>query len=86
MQGSLVQQISSKYYLLQPLSITLRGITNDAVDPGVDVWQQVTLPLIRQLAGIEKDGLQMKVRDWLFMSWNISQTSNRCGESGMRSF
>ncbi len=45
----------------QPLSISLHGITNDAVDPGVDVWQQVTLPLIRQLAGLEKDGLQMKV-------------------------
>lgn len=47
--------------LAQPLTISLHGITNDAVDPGVDVWQQVTLPLIRQLAGIEKDELQMKV-------------------------
>ncbi|KAK9918153.1 hypothetical protein WJX75_001749 [Coccomyxa subellipsoidea] len=45
----------------KPLTISLHGITNDAVDPGVDVWQQVTLPLIRQLAGIEKDELQMKV-------------------------
>ncbi|EIE18987.1 putative RNA 3'-terminal phosphate cyclase [Coccomyxa subellipsoidea C-169] len=45
----------------KPLSISLHGITNDGVDSGVDVWQQVTLPLIRQLADIEKDGLQMKV-------------------------
>ncbi len=47
--------------VVQPLSISLHGITNDGVDPGVDVWQQVTLPIIRQLADIEKDGLQMKV-------------------------
>jgi len=72
--------------VLQPLSITLRGITSDAVDPGVDVWQQVTLPVIRQLAGIEKDGLQIKVRDWLFLFRTTLQTSHRCCEPAMRSF
>ena len=30
----------------QPLSITLRGITNDSGDPGVDVFRTVTLPLL----------------------------------------
>ncbi len=43
----------------QPLSITLRGVTNYQMDPGVDVFRTVTLPLLRQL-GIE-DGLELKV-------------------------
>ena len=33
-------------YPPQPLSITLRGITNDSGDPGVDVFRTVTLPLL----------------------------------------
>eukprot|EP00955_Chlamydomonas_euryale_P062140 358298-Chlamydomonas_euryale.AAC.3 len=43
----------------QPLSITLRGVTNDAVDPSVDVFRTVTLPLLKKL-GIE-EGLELKV-------------------------
>jgi RNA 3'-terminal phosphate cyclase-like protein len=38
-----------------PLSITLRGITNDAVDVGVDMWRTVTLPLLRQIVGSHGD-------------------------------
>lgn len=43
----------------KPLSITLRGITNDQVDPGVDVFRTVTMPLLKRL-GIE-EGLELKV-------------------------
>ncbi|GAX85703.1 hypothetical protein CEUSTIGMA_g13117.t1 [Chlamydomonas eustigma] len=43
----------------KPLSITLRGVTNDLLDPGVDVFRTVTLPLLKQL-GIE-EGLELKV-------------------------
>ena len=43
----------------QPLSITLRGVTNDPVDPSVDVFRTVTLPLLKRL-GIE-EGLELKV-------------------------
>lgn len=43
----------------QPLSITLRGITNDERDPSVDMLRAVTLPLLRQLTGVE-DGWECK--------------------------
>lgn len=45
---------------LQPLSITLRGITNAAADPSVDVWRTVTLPLLRQATGLS-DGFELKI-------------------------
>lgn len=45
----------------QPLSITLKGITNDGVDPGIDTFRTVTLPLVQRLAGLE-GGLELKVR------------------------
>ncbi len=45
--------------LPQPLSITLRGITNDATDCGVDVWRTVTFPLLRQITGL--DDFELKV-------------------------
>ncbi len=35
----------------QPLSITLKGITNDSTDPGVDTYRTVTLPLLRKALG-----------------------------------
>jgi RNA 3'-terminal phosphate cyclase-like protein len=47
----------------RPLSITLRGITNEEVDCGVDVWRTVTLPLLRQLSGA--DDFELKVRHLL---------------------
>jgi hypothetical protein len=39
---------------LQPLSITLRGITNDAVDPSIDTWRTVSLPLLRKAGGLDE--------------------------------
>ncbi len=47
-------------WVLQPLSITLRGITNAAADPSIDVWRTVTLPLLRQATGLS-DGFELKV-------------------------
>ncbi|PNH12636.1 putative RNA 3'-terminal phosphate cyclase-like protein [Tetrabaena socialis] len=44
----------------KPLTITLRGITNDATDPGVDTFRTVTLPLLRKALGLE-DGLELRV-------------------------
>ncbi|MEW5298344.1 MAG: hypothetical protein WDW36_001480 [Sanguina aurantia] len=43
----------------KPLTITLRGITNDGVDVGVDTFRTVTLPLLKRL-GIE-EGLELRV-------------------------
>ncbi len=37
----------------------LRGVTNDAVDPSVDAWRTVTLPLLHKV-GVE-GGLELKV-------------------------
>lgn len=47
-------------YGRKPLAITLRGITNDGLDPGVDAWRTVTLPLLRHISGGE-DGFELKV-------------------------
>lgn len=47
-------------WYLQPLSITLRGITNAAADPSVDVWRTVTLPLLRQATGLS-EGFELKI-------------------------
>ncbi|KAK9814342.1 hypothetical protein WJX72_004157 [[Myrmecia] bisecta] len=44
----------------KPLSITLKGITNDDLDPSVDVWRTVTFPLLRQLTG-QEEGFELKV-------------------------
>ena len=44
----------------RPLAITLRGITNDPLDPGVDTWRTVTLPLLRHLSGCD-DGFELRV-------------------------
>ena len=47
---------------LQALSITLRGITNDSSDPGVDIWRTATFPLIRRLLALgDADSLSLKV-------------------------
>jgi RNA 3'-terminal phosphate cyclase-like protein len=43
----------------QPLSITLTGITNDALDPCVDTFRTVTLPMLK-CVGID-EGLQLRV-------------------------
>lgn len=44
---------------LQPLHITLKGVTNDPIDPCVDTFRTVTLPLLR-LAGID-EGIQLTI-------------------------
>ncbi|GBF93150.1 hypothetical protein Rsub_05881 [Raphidocelis subcapitata] len=44
----------------KPLSITLRGVTNDSLDPSVDVFRTVTLPLLRRAAGID-DALELRI-------------------------
>ena len=46
--------------MLQPLAITLKGITNAPADPSVDVWSTVTLPLLRQATGLS-DGFELKI-------------------------
>eukprot|EP00878_Enallax_costatus_P027957 GHUV01030150.1.p1 GENE.GHUV01030150.1~~GHUV01030150.1.p1 ORF type:complete len:340 (+),score=113.22 GHUV01030150.1:498-1517(+) len=45
----------------RPLSITLKGITNDHVDPSIDTWRTVTLPLLRRAAGLDDAGLELKI-------------------------
>ncbi|WIA28864.1 hypothetical protein OEZ86_011390 [Tetradesmus obliquus] len=48
----------------RPLSITLRGITNDHVDPSIDTWRTVSLPLLRRAAGLDEaaaGSLELKV-------------------------
>ncbi|KAL3813345.1 hypothetical protein ACJIZ3_014613 [Penstemon smallii] len=44
----------------KPLSIRLRGITNDSKDPSVDTFRAATLPILKQF-GVPSDGLQMKI-------------------------
>lgn len=46
--------------LLQPLTITLKGITNAPADPSVDIWRTVTLPLLRLATGLS-DGFELKI-------------------------
>lgn len=47
-------------HMQQPLSITLRGVTNDSLDPGVDTFRTVTLPLLKRL-GVEDAGLELRI-------------------------
>lgn len=42
----------------RPLDITLKGVTNHGLDPSVDVFRSVTIPLMKKI-GIE--GLELKV-------------------------
>ncbi|XP_070564203.1 RNA 3'-terminal phosphate cyclase-like protein [Ptychodera flava] len=44
----------------KPIKAILRGITNDKIDPSVDVIRTVTLPLLRRF-GISDEGLELKV-------------------------
>jgi RNA 3'-terminal phosphate cyclase-like protein len=43
-----------------PLTITLKGITNHHLDPSVDTFRSVTLPLLRRLLGLT-DGLDLRI-------------------------
>ena len=44
----------------KPLSITLKGVTNDDVDPSVDCWRSVTLLLLKEF-GVGDDDLQKPI-------------------------
>lgn len=44
----------------KPLTIRLRGITNDSKDPSVDTFRSTTLPILKQF-GIPVEGLDLKI-------------------------
>ncbi|KAJ0976476.1 hypothetical protein J5N97_018441 [Dioscorea zingiberensis] len=44
----------------KPLSIRLKGITNDPKDPSVDVFRMVTLHMLKHF-GVPQEGLQFKI-------------------------
>lgn len=44
----------------KPLSIRLKGITNDSKDPSVDTFRSTTLPLLKQF-GVPSEGLELKI-------------------------
>ncbi|KAG6396020.1 hypothetical protein SASPL_142158 [Salvia splendens] len=44
----------------KPLTIKLKGITNDSKDPSVDTFQKTTLPILKQF-GVPPEGLELKI-------------------------
>ncbi|CAH1446362.1 unnamed protein product [Lactuca virosa] len=44
----------------KPLSIKLKGITNDPKDPSVDTFRSTTLPLLKRF-GVPSEGLELKI-------------------------
>nr|GEV09086.1 probable RNA 3'-terminal phosphate cyclase-like protein [Tanacetum cinerariifolium] len=46
----------------KPLSIKLKGITNDPKDPSVDTFRSTTLPLLKRF-GVPAEGLQLKIEN-----------------------
>ncbi|KAJ6895282.1 RNA 3'-terminal phosphate cyclase-like protein isoform X1 [Populus alba x Populus x berolinensis] len=44
----------------KPLTIRLKGITNDSKDPCVDTFRSATLPLLKQF-GVPSEGLELKI-------------------------
>lgn len=44
----------------KPLSITLKGITNDPKDPGIDTFSQATFHILERF-GVPKDGLRLNI-------------------------
>ncbi|KAJ4826814.1 hypothetical protein Tsubulata_016034 [Turnera subulata] len=44
----------------KPLSIRLKGITNDSKDPCVDTFRSTTLPMLKQF-GVPSEGLELKI-------------------------
>ena len=60
--GSSRANAHAEPWALQDLDITLRGVTSSSRDPGVDVWRNVSFPLLRGLAGAEAlSALSLKV-------------------------
>ncbi|KAL8199926.1 hypothetical protein R6Q57_013494 [Mikania cordata] len=46
----------------KPLSIKLKGITNDSKDPSVDTFRSTTLPLLKRF-GVPSEGLELKIEN-----------------------
>ncbi|XP_043726250.1 probable RNA 3'-terminal phosphate cyclase-like protein [Telopea speciosissima] len=44
----------------KPLSIKLKGITNDSKDPSVDTFRSTTLPMLKRF-GVPSEGLDLKI-------------------------
>lgn len=44
----------------KPLTIRLKGITNDSKDPSVDTFRSTTIPLLKQF-GVPSEGLDLKI-------------------------
>ncbi|XAR51775.1 RNA-3'-phosphate cyclase [Bertholletia excelsa] len=44
----------------KPLSIRLKGITNDSKDPSVDTFRSTTLPMLKRF-GVPSEGLELKI-------------------------
>ncbi|PIN10061.1 RNA 3'-terminal phosphate cyclase [Handroanthus impetiginosus] len=44
----------------KPLTIRLKGITNDSKDPSVDTFRSTTLPMLKQF-GVPSEGLDLKI-------------------------
>ena len=44
----------------KPLTITLRGITNDSKDPSVDTFRSTTLQLLKRF-GVPSEGLDLRI-------------------------
>ncbi|KAI8541608.1 hypothetical protein RHMOL_Rhmol08G0075200 [Rhododendron molle] len=44
----------------KPLSIRLKGITNDSKDPSVDTFRSTTLPILKRF-GVPSEGLDLKI-------------------------
>ncbi|XP_023614185.1 RNA 3'-terminal phosphate cyclase-like protein isoform X2 [Myotis lucifugus] len=47
-------------FMKHPLRIVLRGVTNDQVDPSVDVLKATALPILKQF-GIDGESLELKI-------------------------
>lgn len=44
-----------------PLNITFEGVTNDNIDPSVDLIKSVMLPNIVRFGGVEAEGIELKI-------------------------
>lgn len=44
----------------KPLTIRLKGITNDSKDPSIDTFRSTTLPILKQF-GVPAEGLELKI-------------------------
>lgn len=47
-------------FMKNPLKATLKGVTNDPLDPSVDLLKSTAIPLMKQF-GVDGEGLELKV-------------------------